>query len=740
MTTQTNDKAQPAKKNTIQGYELVSQLGVGAYAKVYKVKKNGQYFALKLLEKQKIYQDALEKCVESEIKVMSQLNSKHCIKLIEHFEYRKWICIVLEYCNGGTLLHYIIQQKPGEKECMNIFIQIMQGFAAIHQAGYLHRDLKPDNILINNGIYKIADFGFATTTEIGRTHCGTSYFMSPEIIQHQPHDYRSDLWSMGVILFFMLFKFFPFSLKNRIKEMKKQCIPKYDLRECLKMHQVQREVSDEMCELFANIFVFDKQQRPTFSQIYNNCKQFYKYLNKQEIDELGTQYSVIEKKSNYQKNTTEASQTTFKTIKIVDPTIKTFVQEEDTDESEAYDDENDQDREADINFSSEKEEGRIQIHNNFKVQKFHTYSNGLGPVFTQYSELIGKPYKNISEITNSQADIEQECADEKFDDIGTSFRQVNLLMGLEKSDIVQSKKFQKIKDKYIFLIQKYNFINDCIEMLPNLSLEQNIKSVVNYILCKLLLFFATQLKLQLEKGENTYNFQEFPEFLKSKYYQEFIQNIKSDIDHWTVKLKFYYNLIDKKKCIVNNTLKQLITEDLVETDFNNDLKCQTRKILDIIFKHAYKLGHQKFKQEQIDQTQQNNQNQQPNQNGLNLNNSNNFNNKNLSQNQRKLLFINQNSKNSNFWSSQQIIATSFFLLLCMLINNIFEFQEIETTFQQYYLKNPNLKNKSQFDFWKFTQWIQKRATQEDLVNSIHTVIKAAFGQEVLKQLKNLVEE
>lgn len=71
------------------------------------------------------------------------------------------------------------------------------------------------------------------------------------------------------------------------------------------------------------------------------------------------------------------------------------------------------------------------------------------------------------------------------------------------------------------------------------------------------------------------------------------------METWKVKMQIFYQAIDKKKCIVNPTLEQLITEELVETDFNRDLKCQTRKVLDIIFKHAYKIGCHYYEQEQL---------------------------------------------------------------------------------------------------------------------------------------------
>jgi len=111
----------------------------------------------------------------------------------------------------------------------------MRGFIEIHEKHILHRDLKPSNIFIKDGVFKIADFGLAKPKALGSSYCGTSYFMAPEILMKQIHDYKVDLWSMGVILFFMLFREYPF--KNSAKlldEIKEKTNPIFELEKCLK--------------------------------------------------------------------------------------------------------------------------------------------------------------------------------------------------------------------------------------------------------------------------------------------------------------------------------------------------------------------------------------------------------------------------------------------------------------------------------------------------------------------------
>lgn len=200
-----------------------------------------------MLEKDFIRKEQLQCCVENEINTMKKLDSPYCLKIFDSFEYKSWICLLLEYCNQGTLMQYIVERKPKEEECMKIFIQILKGFKAIHEKDCLHRDLKPENIFINDGIFKVADFGLAKTSKTGQTQCGSSYYMSPEILLQQEHDHKTDLWSLGVILYFMMFRTFPFKSQNsRINEIKKACLPIFNVKKHLKDKANLYSISDEL--------------------------------------------------------------------------------------------------------------------------------------------------------------------------------------------------------------------------------------------------------------------------------------------------------------------------------------------------------------------------------------------------------------------------------------------------------------------------------------------------------------
>jgi len=115
---------------------------------------------------------------------------------------------VVEYCDGGDLSHYI-QKKQGlkEEEALKFFYQIVRGFRSIVRAKLIHRDLKPANIMIKQGRIKIGDFGLAKvlTQDAGHSFAGSPFNMAPEILAGKTYDNKIDIYSIGTVLYEMLF-------------------------------------------------------------------------------------------------------------------------------------------------------------------------------------------------------------------------------------------------------------------------------------------------------------------------------------------------------------------------------------------------------------------------------------------------------------------------------------------------------------------------------------------------------
>ena len=128
--------------------------------------------------------------------------------------------IVTEYCEDGDLRNFIKRKRRvSEAEALKILRDIMNGFKYLCNHEIIHRDLKPANILIHNGRCKISDFGFAKNLEFGestilRSVVGTPLYMSPQILSKQSYTNKSDLWSVGLIFYEMIYGQTPWPANN----------------------------------------------------------------------------------------------------------------------------------------------------------------------------------------------------------------------------------------------------------------------------------------------------------------------------------------------------------------------------------------------------------------------------------------------------------------------------------------------------------------------------------------------
>lgn len=205
-------------------YVLGSTLGEGEFGKVkLGWRTNGQHpsqVAVKLIRR-----DSLRKDSESEIKVYREINSlrqlshPNIVNLVEVVKSGKYIGIVLEYAPGGELFDYILQHKHLKEDfARRLFAQLVSGVDYMHSKGYVHRDLKLENLLLDK--HKniiISDFGFVNCFSSRRgdfmkTSCGSPCYAAPELVLSQsPYEGRKvDIWSMGIILYAMLAGYLPY--------------------------------------------------------------------------------------------------------------------------------------------------------------------------------------------------------------------------------------------------------------------------------------------------------------------------------------------------------------------------------------------------------------------------------------------------------------------------------------------------------------------------------------------------
>ena len=208
------------------------QLGQGSFGRVFLVSHNEtkELYALKTIEKRKILMTygKLDN-IYDEINIHSKLYHQNIIKLYNVYEDEETINIIMEYAKEGNLYHLIKKEKNGfsEQKSYEFFIQIINAVYYLHSNNIIHRDIKPENILIgDDNKLKLWDFGWAKelTLENRSTFCGTMEYMAPEIVGSENYDYSVDIWSLGILLYELLFGHSPFnadSNKNIIFNIKK---------------------------------------------------------------------------------------------------------------------------------------------------------------------------------------------------------------------------------------------------------------------------------------------------------------------------------------------------------------------------------------------------------------------------------------------------------------------------------------------------------------------------------------
>ena len=202
-------------------YEMKEVIGKGKFGVVNLGihRKTGQQVAIKILNKENIKTLEDKELVQIEIGILKLCHHPNIVRLLDHLENTDYIYIVTEFIEGGTLGQYFKKKKFNfsERQAMNIMSQLASGVKYLHQYGIVHRDLKPDNIMITQqneyGVIKIMDFGLSKIVSPHEKMVdgyGTLSYVAPEVLLRTPYNKEVDIWSMGVILFYMLSGRLPF--------------------------------------------------------------------------------------------------------------------------------------------------------------------------------------------------------------------------------------------------------------------------------------------------------------------------------------------------------------------------------------------------------------------------------------------------------------------------------------------------------------------------------------------------
>ena len=197
----------------LPNYKILKQLGSGGMGDVYLAEHTliKRKVAIKILHPHLTSNKAFIKRFRKEAELLASLDHPNIVRLNEYFEHEGGLFLVMEYVEGMQLDDYIknVSGLIPEEKLIPLFQQLVSAIGYAHKKNLIHRDIKPSNIIINNGMIKVLDFGIAKllTEDHGMTktgvQVGTVMYMSPEQVNAEEVDLRTDIYSLGVTFFQM---------------------------------------------------------------------------------------------------------------------------------------------------------------------------------------------------------------------------------------------------------------------------------------------------------------------------------------------------------------------------------------------------------------------------------------------------------------------------------------------------------------------------------------------------------
>jgi len=214
----------PSTGRTLSHYEILGPIGEGGMGMVYKAldKKLERVVALKFLNQKLLGDDLGKERFLSEARAAASLDHPNICPVYEIDESEGHTFIAMAFIAGQSLSKEMAAERLSVAAALDIAIQVAKGLQAAHERGIVHRDVKPGNLIVaEDGLVKIVDFGLALFP--GRTRVtragiavGTLAYMSPEQARGEVVDHRSDIWSLGVVLYEMLTGRLPFRSDNAL--------------------------------------------------------------------------------------------------------------------------------------------------------------------------------------------------------------------------------------------------------------------------------------------------------------------------------------------------------------------------------------------------------------------------------------------------------------------------------------------------------------------------------------------
>jgi len=265
-------------KNQDTKLKLFEVLGEGAQSIVYRGLLEGskEKLAVKVYPKSVINNDDIQKRLfKNEYENHIKLSHKNIVKFYGYGLDENNYYFLFEYCSSGTLKG----KKFTIEKARNYFKQLLDALVYLERKGVLHLDIKPDNILIKNGILKLADFGFSAKLKKETVKLfprGTPNYMPPEMILGKPVNHKADLWSAGIVFYYMIYHTTPFCYRIAKDGTKvKSNVGEEDIYHNILNREVKYQINEKsmLACIFKKIFQKDPDDRPELSDIIS-CAYF----------------------------------------------------------------------------------------------------------------------------------------------------------------------------------------------------------------------------------------------------------------------------------------------------------------------------------------------------------------------------------------------------------------------------------------------------------------------------------
>ncbi|KAJ1299043.1 hypothetical protein BS78_01G501500 [Paspalum vaginatum] len=256
-------------------YKLQRMVGKGSFAEVFRAahRRTGARVAVKAIDRRRVDKRVHDGILQ-EREILKSIDHPNILRLLDTIDTKKMMYLVLEYCDGGDLDGFL--RKHGrlpESTAKDLMRQLAEGLKVLRGRNIVHRDLKPQNLLLStNGdatVLKIGDFGFARSLvheNLAATMCGSPYYMAPEIWQGKDYDAKSDLWSVGVILFQLVTGKLPFTgstsfqLQQNILAANQLNFPS----------EIEADLCPDFIDLCKRLLHRDPKKRISFEEFFNH--------------------------------------------------------------------------------------------------------------------------------------------------------------------------------------------------------------------------------------------------------------------------------------------------------------------------------------------------------------------------------------------------------------------------------------------------------------------------------------